>query len=146
MYTDWRFELALGITFSSPCLCVWFWPNDFRSATRQNDSPNKMKPENKSAQSGKKTDRTAYIGMAIYALINVAWIMWAFSGAGFAIFYSAPLIGIVVPVVGLLCLILFQCTSRERRFSLRANVLSVLTVVGWFFAVCAVVAAASASV
>ena len=94
----------------------------------------------------KKADRIAYASIGVYSLINIIWVVWAFSGAGFGIFDTAGLIGILVPISGILALVLFQCSSRQNRFSGLANVLSVIAVVGWFLFVWYIVAAASAAV
>lgn len=94
----------------------------------------------------KNHDRPAYIGIGVYSLINLGWIAWASSGAGFGIFDTAGLVGILLPILGLVSLIAFQRSSPADRFSLLANVISILTVVGWFLVVSSIVAAASAAV
>ena len=91
-------------------------------------------------------DRIAYVGIGVYSLINISWIAWVFSGAGFGIFDTAGLIGLLVPFLGLLTLVVYQCSSRGNRFSVLANVFSVGTIGGWFFFVWYIVAAASAAV
>ncbi|WP_038170017.1 hypothetical protein [Verrucomicrobium sp. BvORR106] len=94
----------------------------------------------------KRADVFAYAGMGVYSLFNLAWIQWALSGAGFGIFDTAGFIGLVVPVVGLSCLIVFQCASRENRLSALANVLALMVMLGWFLAVWSIVVEASAAV
>lgn len=91
-------------------------------------------------------DRIAYMGMGVYSLLNIAWIAWAILVAGFGIFDTAIFIGIVVPFIGLFSLIGFQCSSRHRKFSALANVLSTFVIVGWFLCVWYIVVAASAAV
>lgn len=91
-------------------------------------------------------DSIAYGGIGVYSLVNIAWIVWAFNGAGFGIFDTAGIIGILIPILGLLALVTFQFTPPHRRFSVLANVLSILTIAGWFFVVGYIVAAASAAV
>lgn len=103
-------------------------------------------PSDVDERGDKCSDRVAYEGIGVYSLINIAWIAWAFSGAGFGIFHTAIVIGIAVPILGLLSLIGFQFYSPQKRFSILANVHSILALVGWFFAVWFIVAAASASV
>ncbi|MGB0580205.1 MAG: hypothetical protein ACPGVU_10935, partial [Limisphaerales bacterium] len=83
----------------------------------------------------KRADRITYAGIGVYSLVNVIWIVWAISGAGFGIFNSASFIEILVPIVGILTLVLFQCSSPQNRFSALANVLSIIAVGGWFFLV-----------
>lgn len=97
-------------------------------------------------RSYKKSDRIAYAGVGVYSVINIGWIVWAFSGAGFGIFDTAGLIGLGAPIVGLLTLIFYQCSSRQNRFSRLANVISIVAIGGWFFFVWYIVATASASV
>ncbi|WP_050027509.1 hypothetical protein [Verrucomicrobium sp. BvORR034] len=94
----------------------------------------------------KKADVFAYVGMGVYSLINLLWIIWALSGAGFGIFDTAGFIGLLVPVLGLFCLIVSQCASRENRLSAFANVLALMVMLGWFLAVWSIVAEASAAV
>lgn len=94
----------------------------------------------------RRIDRLAYAGIGVYSAINLAWIVWALSVARFGIFDTAILIGIVVPVIGLLALVVFQCAARSNRFSALANVLSILTIIGWFFFVWYIITAASAAV
>ena len=94
----------------------------------------------------KRNDWIAYAGVGVYSLIHIIWIVWAFSGAGFGIFDTAGLIGLVVPIVGLLTLIGFQYSSRQNRFSILANVVSIFAIGGWLVFVWYIVAGASAAV
>lgn len=94
----------------------------------------------------KKADKLAYAGIGVYSLINLAWIGWVLKGAGFGIFDTAGLIGLLVPALGLFSLIVFQCAHRGQRFSALANVLAVMVILGWFLGVWSMVAAASAAV
>lgn len=100
----------------------------------------------KDERGDRSMDRIAYLGLGGYSLMNIAWIAWAFSGAGFGIFDTAILIGLVVPVLGIVSLIGFQCTSRKNRFSVLANVVSAIVMIAWFLCVWYIVAAASAAV
>lgn len=97
-------------------------------------------------RSYKKRDRIAYAGVGVYSLINIIWVVWAFSGAGFGIFDTAGIIGLGVPFFGLLTLIVYQRLSPQNRFSILANVISIFAIGGWFFFVWYIVAAASAAV
>ena len=94
----------------------------------------------------KKKDRDAYVGVVVYSLINIIWIVWVFSGAGFGIFDTAILIGLLLPILGCLILIVHQCSSRQNRFSILANLVSIFAIGGWFFFVWYIVAAESAAV
>lgn len=94
----------------------------------------------------RRIDLLAYAGGGVYSLVNVAWINWAISGAGFGVFDTAGLIGILVPILGIVALVAFQWPSRKSRFSILANVISVLVVIAWFLTVWRIVAEASAAV
>ena len=109
-----------------------------------NDEPEN--PKVIDARTFRKVDRFAYAGIGVYSAINLAWIIWALTVARFGIFDTEILIGIVVPVIGLLALIVFQCSARHNRFSPLANILSILTVIGWFFSVWYIIEAAYAAV
>jgi len=92
-------------------------------------------------------DRVAYTGVFVYSLINILWIVWVFSpGVTFGIFRTAGFIGLFMPLLGLVTMIGFQCSSRECRFSILANLLSLAAMGGWFIVVWSIVAAASAAV
>ena len=97
-------------------------------------------------RSYRPVDRVAYAGMAGYSLINGTWVLAAFSGTGFRIFDSGFLVGIILPVCGLLASFIYQTLSRENRFSALANVLSFFVVGLWFLTIWGIIAAASAAV
>ena len=61
-------------------------------------------------------------------------------------FDTAGFIGLMVPLVGLSCLIVFQCAARENCLSALANVLALMVMLGWFLAVWSIVVEASAAV
>ena len=114
-----------------------------------------MSPDNRStAEAGdsidprayRNIDWIAYTRIGVYSLIHLLWVAWVFTGKPSGIFESASLIGLVLPIVGLLLLIKFQLQSRRYRFSLLANLLSIGAVAGWFFFTWYLVAEASASI
>ena len=88
----------------------------------------------------KSKDRIAYAAIGGYSLINILWILWVFSGNGYGLFYTAILIGVLVPILGIVSLVLFQRSSRQNRFSPLANVLAWLTLVGWLLVVWCIIA------
>ena len=108
------------------------------------DSPQTLK--HRDSRSYKPMDRVAYAGLGAYSLITIAWILWALTIARFGIFDTAIWIGIVLPVIAILISILFQCASRQNRFSVLANVLSIYVISGWILMVWSIIVAASASV
>ena len=105
-----------------------------------------LPPRNGDDRGYRSIDRVAYIGLGGYSIINIIWIAWAFSGAGSGIFHTAILIGLTLPILGVISLIGFQASSRHNRFSALANVLSVFVIGGWFLCVWHIVGAASAAV
>ncbi|MDA7525966.1 hypothetical protein N8525_02285 [Verrucomicrobiales bacterium] len=94
----------------------------------------------------KKVDRVAYAAIGVYSLINIIWSVWASSGAGFGIFDTVGLIGILVPILGVFLLIVFQCSSPQNRFSLFANLIAIFAMVGWFLVVWCIFAEAVSAV
>ncbi len=94
----------------------------------------------------KPKDRLAHIGIGVYSLVHAIWIGWALTVARFGIFDTAIFMGFVMPVLGLISLVVFQCRTPRNRFSLCANILSVLVIGGWSAAVWSIVGAASAAV
>lgn len=99
-------------------------------------------PEALEAPAG-AVDRFAYCGIAVYCAVNIAWFVWAFSGAGFGIFTTQWIIGGAFPAAGMLALIVFQCSSAKSRFSNAAATWSVVTIAAWFLAVHSFVSAAA---
>ena len=95
---------------------------------------------------GYKADRLAFAGIGVYSFINAAWIFWALSGARPELFFTGVLLGVFAPAFALLALIIFQSTSLQNRFSIFANVLSILVMFGWAFPVLYLLAAASSAV
>lgn len=63
------------------------------------DNPSQIEahPDNR-----KYTNTPAYVGLGFYSLLNIAWIAWAASGAGFGIFNTAGLVGIFLPLRGVI--------------------------------------------
>jgi len=89
----------------------------------------------------------AYIFVAVYSAINILWLIWALFGTdGLAVFDTAELIGFVGPIIGIISLIVLQCSVRIGRFSVVENTLCILTICAWFFIDWYVIFLASAAV
>ena len=88
----------------------------------------------------------AVLGIVIYSLINIVWIGWAYSSAGFGIFRTAPLIGICLPIAGVITLISYQRINPSKKFSTSTNIISCVVIVAWFLGIWSIIAEASAAV
>lgn len=95
---------------------------------------------------GYHKNHIAWVGLSIYSLVHIIWIVLAFNSLGFGIFRTATLIGGIFPVFGIISLVGFQCFTDENKFSLLVNLVVLLVIGAWFLCVWSIIAAASAAV
>ncbi len=98
----------------------------------------------------KPADKIAYIWLSIYSVLHLFLIFFGSALGGYAIdlldFKLAIAFLVVIPIVAIITMISYQLSARPRRFSVVANVVLSLGLVGWWFITASVIGEASGAV